>query len=328
MGNVRVGVVGIGKMGHYHVKAYSSLKHMCTLVGLYDIENQRSKKAALEYGTDSYSSLDTLLEEVDAITIATPTSTHSKVALKALERGVHILVEKPITGEIREAKHLLQAARKRGCILQVGHIERFNPAIQELPRVMEGKKILGIHSERLSPYDPRVIDVDVIQDLMIHDLDIVRSLGGSPIKDLQASGRIVNGTGLIDYAVTLITFENNIVATLMASRVTEKRVRKLNISASDSFVELDYLHRKLTVSHQKSSSIEGLSSYDEDESIEKVFIPQEDALTSQIKHFLSCILQGTCPLIDGSDGLEALRLTREIQNRIYQFCESESRQIR
>lgn len=328
MEKVRVGVVGIGKMGRYHIRAYSSLKHMCDLVGLYDIEKERSQMAAREYGTLAFPSYEELLDAVDAITIATPTSTHARVALQAIMKNTHILIEKPITGEIQEARTLLQAARKKGLILQVGHIERFNPAIHELPRVLKGKKIFAINSERLSPYDPRVDDADVIQDLMIHDLDIVRSLGDSPICDLQASGRIVNGTGLIDYAVTLITFENDIVATLTASRITEKKVRRLNISASNSFVELDYLHRKLTVSHRKSQKRGELPPYDEDWSIEKVFIPQEDALTAQLKHYLTCIQQGTNPLIDGNDGLEALRLTKEIQNRIYTFCHENRSSIR
>ena len=325
MDKVRIGVVGIGKMGRFHVQAYSSLKHICELVGLYDIEQQRSEQAASEYGTRAFTSLDSLLREVDAVTIATPTSRHSEVAMAAIKNGVHILVEKPITNHLAEAQSIMQAAIKKGLILQVGHIERFNPAIQELPNVLEGQDIIAISGERLSPYDPRIDDTDVIQDLMIHDIDIVRALGASPISSIKASGRRINSHDLIDYAVTLISFENGIIATLTASRVTEKTVRKLQISTTSSFVELDYFNRKLTVSRRKAPANElAVPSYDEDRSIEKVFIPQEDALTAQLKHFLSCVSHDTKPLIDGRDGLEALRLTKEIQNKIYTIAEDSS----
>ncbi len=318
--NLKVGVIGVGSMGKNHVRAYTALKHVCSLVGIYDIDTEKNKNIASSYGVKAFSSAEELFSEVDAVNIATPTSTHYSIARKALKRDLHILVEKPITSSVEDAKKLLEVANRRGLIVQVGHIERFNPAVQALPGILEDKDILAVDVQRLGPYDPRIDDTDVIQDLMIHDMDIVSSLVPGGISDISATGRRVASDKYIDHAVAIMRMNDDVIATLTASRATNKKVRSMAITTRKTYIELDYLQRRIKVT-RRGGVRSDKSGYQRENELEETYGSEEEPLKSQLKHFVHSIENGTRPLINGSDGLEALRLSKMVQEKAYSVVE-------
>jgi len=257
-----------------------------------------------------------LMSEVDAVNIATPTTTHYDLAMKAIDKGLHILIEKPITNSVEEAQAILSAAKKKDLIVQVGHIERFNPAIQALPDILKDEEIVALHVERMGPYDPRIDDTDVIQDLMIHDIDVVSSLVPGDITNVSATARKVDSENHMDYAVANLSLGNGAIATLTASRATKKKVRALSITTTNSYIELDYLQRKIVVTGRQDIMADS-SEYKRNNEYEETYSNDEEPLKSQLAHFINCINNGTRPLINGSDGLEALKLTKVIQHQVY-----------
>lgn len=315
MSKLKVGVVGVGSMGKNHVRAYSALKHICELVGIYDSEQEIAQEVAQSYGVKAFSSYEALLREVDAVNIATPTTTHYGIGMKAIELSKHILVEKPVTGMIEEAQTLIKNARRNNLIFQVGHIERFNPAIQNLPTLLKNQEIIALDVQRMGPYDPRINDTDVIQDLMIHDIDVVNSLIPSTICGIQAVGRRVVSEQHMDYAVANLLMENGVIATLTASRVTNKKVRKMAITTLSSYIELDYLQRKIVVT-SRDQFVPGSANYQQEQELEEVY-DSEEPLKLQLIHFIQCIENHHKPMISGVDGLEALKVTKVIQNQVY-----------
>ena len=314
MNKLKVGVIGVGSMGKNHVRSYAALKNICNLIGIYDVDQQLAQEIADSYGVKSFSSLEKLMEEVDAVNIATPTSTHFDIAQKALNKDLHILLEKPITDTIEEAEELLQEASDKKLTVQVGHIERFNPAIQALPDLLQGEEIIAMDVKRMGPYNPRIADTDVVQDLMIHDIDVVSSITPTSVKKVSSFGSIIKSKGHIDYAVSNLLMENNIIATLTASRVTNKKVRKLSIITHESYIELDYIQKKIILTNKSAFKEGGFSRENE---LEEVFNEAEEPLKMQLSHFVNSVENETRPLINGSDGLEALKLTKEIQKQIY-----------
>ena len=314
MNKLKVGVIGVGSMGKNHVRSYAALKNICNLIGVYDVDQQLAQEIADSYGVKSFSSLDKLMEEVDAVNIATPTTTHFNIAKKALKNNLHILLEKPITDTIDQAEKLLQEASDRDLTIQVGHIERFNPAIQALPDLLQGEEIIAMDVKRMGPYNPRIADTDVVQDLMIHDIDVVSSITPTSVKKVSSFGSIIKSKGHIDYAVSNLLMENDIIATLTASRVTNKKVRKLSIITHKSYIELDYIQKKIILTNKSAFKEGGFSRENE---LEEVFNEAEEPLKMQLSHFVNSVENETRPLINGSDGLEALKLTKEIQKQIY-----------
>ncbi|MFW6381638.1 MAG: Gfo/Idh/MocA family oxidoreductase [Bacillota bacterium] len=316
MEKIKVGVIGVGNMGKKHVQAYAALKHLCQLVGVYDIRQGVSQEVARGFGIKSFTSLEELLQEIDAVNIATPTTTHARIALKALDNGLHVLLEKPITGLVEEAQRLLEVAKKRDLILQVGHIERFNPAIRALPEVLEDEEIIALDVRRMGPYPPQISDTDVIQDLMIHDIDVVSSLANSTIEKISAFARRVKSEKHMDYAVANLIMEDGIIATLTASRASQKKVRKMAITTHSSYIELDFLQQKVVVTHK--GLIQDKGEYQQELEQEDALVEDRDPLKTQLTHFINSIEDHVQPLITGADGLEALKLTRLIQKQVYQ----------
>ena len=314
MNKLKVGVIGVGSMGKNHVRSYAALKNVCDLIGVYDVDQELSQEIAESYGVKSFSSLEQLMGEVDAVNIATPTTTHFDIAKKALNNNLHILLEKPITDTIDEAEKLLQESREKNLTVQVGHIERFNPAIQALPDLLQGEKIIAMDVKRMGPYNPRIADTDVVQDLMIHDIDVVSSITPTSVKKVSSYGNIVKSENHIDYAVANMLMENDVIATLTASRVTNKKVRKLSIITHESYIELDYIQKKIILTNKSAFKEGGFSRENE---LEEVFNEAEEPLKMQLSHFINSVENETRPLINGSDGLEALKLTKKIQKQIY-----------
>ena len=314
MDKVKVGVIGVGSMGKNHVRSYAALKHVCELVGIYDIDQEQSKEMAKSYGVKSFSSIKELLEEVDAVNIATPTTTHYDIALQAIKAGKHILIEKPITNKIDEANEILEKAKKKKLIVQVGHIERFNPAIKALPDMLREEEIVAIDVQRMGPYDPRIDDTDVIQDLMIHDIDVVSSIIDSDIVEVNAFARKVASQEHMDFAVANYQTENDVIVTLTSSRATNKKVRKMSITTEKSFIELDYLGRKITRTRRGN----GESNKNKQREYEETYENEEEPLKMQLIHFVNSIENKTQPLITGHDGLAALKLIKLIQSKVYE----------
>jgi len=318
LGKVKVGVIGVGNMGRHHVKSYAALKHICELVGIYDIDKEKSEDISRGYGIEEFQSPEELMDNVDAISIVTPTTTHYEIARKALEKGLDVLIEKPITSTVEEAQKLLKLAKRKERILQVGHIERFNPAVMELPKILRGQRIIAVSMDRMGPFDPRIEDTDVVQDLMIHDIDIMRSILTQEVKEMQSFGRVVRSSnGHVDFAVANLFLEDNIIVSLTASRVTNKKVRRLTITTMAAYIELDYLERRITISHKGGyASLDHFSEYHQENKVERVFSSDEEPLRNQLAHFIGCIKEGTKPIITGNDGLEALKISMNIQKKI------------
>lgn len=313
MDKVKVGVIGVGSMGKNHVRSYASLKHVCELIGIYDIDRDQSREMSKSYGVKSFSSIKELLDEVDAVNIATPTTTHYDIALQAIKADKHILIEKPITNKIDEANEILKKAKDKKLIVQVGHIERFNPAIKALPDMLREEEIVAIDVQRMGPYDPRIDDTDVIQDLMIHDIDVVSSLIDTEIVDVNAFARRVASKEHMDFAVANYQTEDDVIVTLTSSRATNKKVRKMSITTEKSFIELDYLGRKITRTRRGNGS----SNKNKQREYEETYENEEEPLKMQLIHFVNSIENKTQPLITGHDGLEALKLIKLIQSRVY-----------
>ena len=305
MEKLRVAVVGVGYLGRFHAQKYAALPE-CTLTAVVDTRTEVSAAVAAELKTRAVGHYRELLGQIDAVSIVTPTPQHFEIALAFLESGAHVLVEKPITETVAQAQRLIDAARRGGRILQVGHLERFNPAIIAAEPQLRVPRF--IECQRLSPFRERGTDVNVVLDLMIHDLDIVQSIVGSPITHVDAVGTPVFSSE-IDIANARIRFANGCVANATASRVSLKTERKLRIFQDDAYFSIDLQQKILTVI-RKQPVIEGAERLPV--SIEEQSFEPGDALRTEIEAFLlSC--RGLRPVVvSGEDGCRALQTAVQI----------------
>jgi len=307
MNKLRVGVIGVGYLGQFHAEKYAGLPNS-TLVGVVDHDQARSEQIASKLHTKSFDSPASLLGKVDAVSIVVPTVLHHQVAKQFLEAGVHVLLEKPITVTLEQADELIRLADRNKAILQIGHIERFNPAITAVKPLLKEPRYL--QAERSAPFTVRCTDVNVILDLMIHDLDIVTGLAGSRPARVSAAGASVI-TREIDSAFARIVFENGCVADVAASRVSDEKKRILRIFDGDALYTADYQTQKAHVSRRGTGTVPELVATE---------IPAErrDTLLEEIRSFLGCIENGSRPMVSGADGRSALALARIITNSIEQ----------
>jgi len=306
-------------MGRLHARSYDHFNHLCHFVGIYDPDREAASAVARQYEVTAFSSVEELLGHVDAVTVAAPTDSHFDLARLALEHGVHVLVEKPVCRTVEEATRLQELAREHECIVQVGHIERFNPAVQELAKIIDEQRVIAIEVRRTAPFDPRVKDLDVVQDMMVHDIDIVRHLTGAEVAELSVCDRRVKSKEFADHAVCTATLENGVIVTFTASRVTEQKSRMMMITCEDAFIEMDYMERRLSLTRDTRLHYDGSA---EDprklENVgERIFVPDQEPLLAQTKHFLDCVRTGQRPLIGVRDGLAALEIVERIQAAVY-----------
>ncbi|MBD2137803.1 Gfo/Idh/MocA family oxidoreductase [Anabaena sp. FACHB-1237] len=313
--HIRVGVIGVGNMGQHHTRVLSSMKDV-ELVGVSDINIERGLETASNYKVRFFEDYCDLLPHVDAVCIAVPTRLHYAVGMNCLLAGVHVLIEKPIAASISEAESLVNAAAESQCILQVGHIERFNPAFKELSQVLKTEQILALESQRMSPYSARANDVSVVLDLMIHDIDLMLEVAGSPVVKLTANGTRSLDSGYLDYVTATLGFANGIVATLTASKVTHRKIRRLAAHCKNSFTEADFLRNEILVHRQ--TAINPLvdhqkALYRQDGIIEKVFTTNIQPLSAELEHFVNCVRGGNKPSVGGEQALKALRLASLIE---------------
>jgi len=320
MKRIKTGVIGLGRMGRHHCRIYSSLKES-NLVGIYDINPIAADESAGMYDITVCQSVDALLDQVDAVSIATPTHTHFDLVQRCLQHNVHVLVEKPITDSIENAEQLARMVDGSGLIIQVGHIERFNPTYLELKKVLESMQVLAINFRRLSPYRVSNKDVDVVLDLMVHDLDLSLDLTGKEPDSVAAYG-LMPFSNSLDHVVAQLYYSDGPLITLAASRVTEEKIRLIEVTAEDAFVEADLLNKSIHVHRcstgEYSAQNHGGVKYRQESMIERILVPNAEPLGLEIKHFLECISNNCSPCVSINDGLNALRIAQTIKDVVDQ----------
>lgn len=309
---VRVGVIGVGHLGQHHARLYATLPG-AKLIGVVDTNPERAKLIGERYQVQAYKESAALLEQVDAVSVAVPTSAHHAVVKTCLEGGVHVLVEKPIAATVAEGRELVELARRRKRLLQVGHIERFNPAVLAIRPYVGRPGFIECH--RLSPFGERGTDVDVVLDLMIHDLDMVLSFGPGPVEEVRAAGVPVL-TQKIDIANARISFGNGCVANLTASRVSMTRMRRLRLFQRDAYLSVDYQTRQGAICRRVAGSGERRTI-----EVEEVRGGDEEPLKLELESFLHAIETGTQPVVSGEDGVAALDLAYQVLNAIGAFMQ-------
>jgi predicted dehydrogenase len=311
MQKTRAGVVGVGQMGQYHVGIYSEL-HDVELVGVADTDSQRGAYVAGKYGIPLYADYHELLDKVDVVSIAVPTSLHYPVAQRFLEAGVHVLLEKPIAHTMEEATELFRIANTHGVALHVGHVERFNGAIQELKNIVHEPWF--IESRRLGPFVPRIKEDGVVLDVMIHDIDIILNLVESPISRLYALGKSINSEHE-DLANVQICFQNGCIANIVASRATEIKIRTMAITQRDAYILLDYTDQDIRVHRQASSEhvvTRGALRYRQESLIERIFVHKENPLKLEIQHLLDCVSRRATRVVSVEKELRSLQVALQI----------------
>jgi virulence factor len=312
---IRIGVIGVGNMGQHHTRILSLMKDV-EFVGIADVNVERGLDTASKYRVHFFENYLEMLPHVDAVCVAVPTRLHHDVGMNCLQHSVHTLIEKPIAASISEAESLVNAAADANCILQVGHIERFNPAFLELNKILKTEELLAIEAHRMSPYSQRANDVSVVLDLMIHDIDLLLELVGVPVVRLSASGSRASGSGYLDYVTATLGFASGIVATLTASKVTHRKIRNIAAHCKSSLTEADFLNNEILIHRQTTadwSADYGQVLYRQDGLIEKVYTSNIEPLHAELEHFINCVRGGEQPSVGGEQALKALKLASLIE---------------
>ncbi|ALJ56828.1 Putative oxidoreductase YceM [Candidatus Xiphinematobacter sp. Idaho Grape] len=304
MNPLRVGVVGLGHMGMHHVRVCSELNHACQLTAIFDTNRMVVEAVSRKYRVPAAVSMENFADHVDAATICTPTATHFGISRFLLERGKHLLVEKPLAETSRDAHMLVLIAQERQCILQVGHVERFNPALEALECKLRNPRFLEVI--RLSPYPYRNTDIGVVLDLMIHDIEVVLHIVQSPVINMDSVGIAVLSKNE-DIANARIRFQNGCIANVTASRISNKRLRKIRLFQKDAYLSLDY--------YRQSSKIHRL--VDGKIVTDRLRVPRGEPLKFQLASFISCACEKKRPRVSGHEAAVALDVALEITRQIW-----------
>ncbi len=323
MEKLKIGIIGTGYLGKLHSKLLRNHEN-AEFVGVYDANAEKAKSVAEEFGLKAFENDNSLISLCDAIILVTPTSTHFDVAKKIIEAGKHVFIEKPITAEIKEAEELVELAREKNVKIQVGHIERFNSALLALEKYE--LEPMFIQTDRLAQFNPRGTDVAVVLDLMIHDIDIILSLIKSKVTQINASGvAVVSDT--LDIANARLEFENGAVANVTASRISLKKMRKMRMFQRDGYYSLDFtngvaeVYRLLDPNEEKPEDLIALGELGENENRKNVVyeqpkVAQVNAMEYEQQLFIDAVLNDKRPVVNGEDGLRALRVAEQIVEQI------------
>ncbi|MGR3301830.1 MAG: Gfo/Idh/MocA family protein [Candidatus Scalindua sp.] len=328
MKKLKIAVIGTGHLGKEHARIYSEIPEV-SLVGVVDIDKNTGEAVAQRCNTKYYSSFKEILNKVDAASVVVPTKSHYEIAKELLQNGIHVLVEKPMTGTVSEAEELIELSKKTSTILQPGYIERFNPAIEAIQKLDITLKFIECH--RLSPFTFRSADIGVVLDLMIHDIDIILDLSKSKVKKIDAVGVSVI-SDKEDIANARIQFENGCVANITASRVSFEPMRKIRLFSENSYISLDY-HKQEAIIYRKSpeltpksiitentdvSTIKDLKSFVFGDllKIERIKMNNQEPLKKELESFVSCINNGEPPVVSGEDGIKAIKTATIINEEI------------
>ena len=323
MNKLKVGVIGTGHLGKLHTKMFQSIDN-CELIGIYDSNAAQMSSVSAEFSVQSSKSIDELLAKVEAVSIAATTTAHFEVAKKCFEKGIPVFIEKPITATIKEAEELVEISQKKNLNLQVGHIERFNPALVSMEKYINEPKF--IQTDRLAQFNPRGTDVAVVLDLMIHDIDIILSLVKSDVTEVQANGVAVVSDHL-DIANARLQFENGAVANVTASRISQKKMRKMRIFQRDSYIALDFVtgmaeaYRLLAPDAEVNPSLISFGEIGVGAKRKKLVYEQPEqkelnALQYELQLFVNSVIQNSKPVVSGVDGLRALKVAEIIIQKI------------
>jgi predicted dehydrogenase len=304
---ISVGVVGVGYLGKFHAEKYAA-SEKATLIGIVDLDLERARGVAEKYRTEAFADYRELFGRVQCVSIAVPTRLHHLIGREFLEAGIDVLVEKPLALDLADGRELVEIAHARERILQVGHLERFNPAIRKLESVIKKPKFVECH--RLAPFVERGTDVDVVLDLMIHDIDVIASLVRSPVERVEAVGvRVL--TDKPDIANARITFSDGCIANVTSSRVSLKRERKIRFFQPDAYISIDYDQRRAQIFYKPPAGATWL-----DIRSENIEIKEGDALADEIDSFLDCVRTRSLPLVSGAEGLRALEIASMISSQL------------
>lgn len=320
---LKFGVIGTGHLGRLHTKFFGE-NDKAELVGIYDIDEQRANEVGNEFNVKVFDKLDDLMAKVNAVSIVASTSAHYELMKKAVEKGLNILVEKPITSEIWQAEELINEAERKNLKVQVGHIERFNPALLSLSKYNLEPKF--IETDRLAQFNPRGIDVAVIHDLMIHDIDIILNLIKSEVSEVRASG-IAVVSGHIDIANARLEFANGSVANVTASRISQKKMRKMRLFQKDTYITLDFIKgvsdiyrlvppKEVSKNYLLSFGEMGVGDKKKMIVYEQPEMQEVNALKYEIDLFVETVETGKEPIVRGYDGLQALKVADQIITKI------------
>ncbi len=303
---IRVAVVGVGDFGRNHVRVYRELADV-ELVGVVDLNPARAQQVAAEFSTAVLPDIEALAGRVDAVSLAVPTVEHARVGCRLLQQGIDVLVEKPMAASLPEADELIAAARGNGRVLQVGHLERFNPAVVAVEKIIARPLFFEVH--RLGVFSPRSLDIDVIYDVMIHDLDILLALVGTPVTDLKAVGIPVL-SDRVDIAHARIEFESGAVANLTASRVSTERVRKMRFFQLHEYISVDYTRQDVLRVRVRQPGPQPQFDF------EKLPTQPEEPLRAELRAFVDAVRSQSTPRVDGAAGRRALELADRVMASI------------
>ncbi|GJQ48474.1 putative 1-carboxy-3-chloro-3,4-dihydroxycyclohexa-1, 5-diene dehydrogenase [Candidatus Kuenenia stuttgartiensis] len=328
MHKLKVAVIGVGHLGKEHARVFAELPGV-ELVGVVDALNKQAEEIARRYNTQWYVNYQDVIDKVSAVSIAVPTKSHYAIAKDFLTHGVHVLVEKPMTGTVSEAKELISLSKKKGLVLQAGYIERFNPVIVAIKKISSNPRFIECH--RLSPFTFRSADIGVVLDLMIHDIDIILNMTGSKVKKIDAVGVNVIADKE-DIANARIQFQNGCVANITASRVSIQPMRKVRLFSEDSYISIDYqkkeglIYKKspkltlsaLNISEMDVSTIADLKSHVFGDLLKVEHIKMDDyePLKKELESFVTCVLENKEPEVSGEEGLKAIEVANDILQEI------------
>ncbi len=315
---LKIGVIGAGHMGRNHIRNLSDDKRF-ELVGIFDADRENAEEVAKAYDTVAFPSMDELLNNIEAVVVAVPSSLHKEVGLEVAKQGVHALIEKPLATNIEDARILTEAFEKAGLKLQVGHIERFNAVVQEAKNVLQGKEIFYIEAHRYSAFSGsgRISDVSVIEDLMIHDIDIVCDLmEPHEVIDIRGNGERIRSSST-DFATCMLDFSSNAHAVINASRVSQDKERTIEVHTRDSIVSADLLNKTLTITKNTEMLIDndGSGTYKQDTVIQKVFVPIMEPLRAELQSFHEAVTGNGKILVDGHVAQRAIKICEKALER-------------
>lgn len=311
---VKVAVIGVGYLGKIHAKIYHNMSGV-NLVAVVDSNQRTAQEVAANYGCRTFTSVEDLLAAdddliPDAVSIVVPTSAHQQAAAPFLERGIHMMLEKPVAPTVSESEQIVALAAKGRAILQVGHLERFNAGVMKLAELAQNPRFIEVH--RLGTFTERATDVDVVTDLMIHDIDIVLSLVPSPLKRISATGANVI-TDLVDIANARLEFENGAVANVTASRVSRNQFRRIRVFARDQYLGLNFTDQQIdevrTAENTEGGHFPSLAE-------RRIEVAPQLPLNAELAHFIDCVQNGKTPLVTGEAGLTAVRVAEQVKQHI------------
>lgn len=295
---IKVGVIGVGAMGQHHARVYSEMSKV-ELVGVSDLDQKQSQIIAFKHNTKSFSNYCDLLDKVDAVTIAVPTSLHEKIALDAIRKKCHILIEKPISDTVKSAKNIIESANRENLKLMVGHIERFNPVITAITKYIENQEILLIEITRMGPFPPRVKDIGVIIDIGIHDIDLIKYITGSTFEKIL-SLTSSNGKEYEDTAIISFKMKSGVLAHMTTNWLTPYKVREILVATKTMVLRGDLISQKLT-EYKKTDDTDAYT-------VKELHVNYKEPLKSELDEFISSINEDRNPIVSGDDGLKALEI--------------------